>query len=463
LTLRDAHRNMIAYRSQEVGHLVRSGPLLRCARWALPVMLVMFADRPLVWGQERLVPIRWGRVYFLPSVTISHGWEDNVERLSEEDPLLGPVASGVGDVQPVLRFELPYRKSLLRLVYRGDFRTYSADILKEAGGMSHFLEFESHFEVGQRMRIDAGARYADTITAMLSTAPGGEYQYGTQPVEAKEARLGMAVDLGSTQSVEFGAARAESEFLPSATSAAFSDNSLQNLYFRYVLSSGPQNQIYVSWDRQDVQQNQTGLTSIVQPEEYRIQSVGAGFRRTTGKDLSSEIRVAYSTSDFTGGIYTPFQGLTVEGVINLAPSPQTQLQLKLRRAPLVSFFNVSAYYVNDAIELNFNRALGRMLALRLAVGIQRNTYSDPILATPIYDGYLLPSAGEIRQDRITNATLGIFWHASRSMDLMLGYGHQQARTNIEARGVNSLGQTYDYHIYDFENHGLILSAILGWQ
>ena len=426
-------------------------------------MLLMLADRPLVWGQERLVPIRWGRVYFLPSVTITHGWEDNVERLSEEDPLLGPIASGVGDIQPLLRFELPYRKSLFRLVYRGDYRTYSADILKEAGGMSNFLDFEGHFEVGQRMRIDAAARYADTITAMLGTAPGGEYQYGTQPVEAKEARLGTAVDLGSTQSLEFGGARVEAEFLPSATSGAFTDNSLQNLYFRYVLKSGPQNQIYVSWDRQDVQQNWSGLNSVLQPDEYRIQSVGAGFRRTTGRDLSSEIRVAYSTSDFTGGIYTPFRGLTLEGVVNLAPSPQTQLQLKLRRAPLVSFFNVSAYYVNEGIELNFNRALGRMLALRLALGNQRNTYSDPILATPIYDAYLLPSAGDIREDRITNATLGIFWHASRSMDLMLGYGHQQARTNIEAQGVDSDGQTYHYHIYDFENHGLILSAILGWQ
>lgn len=454
---------MIAYRRQGEDPLVRSGPLLRCARWALPAMLLMLADRPPVWGQERLVPIRLGRVYFLPSVTITHGWEDNVERLSEEDPVLGPIASGVGDVQPLLRFELPYRKSLVRLVYRGDFRTYSADILKEAGGMSHFLDFETHFEAGQRVRIDAAARYADTITAMLDTAPGGEYQYGTQPVEAREARLGMAVDLGSTQSLEFGGARVEAEFLPSPTSGAFTDNSLQNLYFRYVLSSGPQNQIYVSWDRQDVQQNQNGLISVLQPEEYQIRSVGAGFRRSTGRNLSSEIRVAYSTSEFTGGIYTPFQGLTVEGVVNLAPSPQTQLQLKLRRAPLVSFFNVSAYYVNEGIELNVNRALGRMLALRLVVGNQRNTYSDPILATPIDQAYLLPSAGEIRQDRITNASLAVFWHASRSMDLILGYGHQQSRSNIEARGFDSLGQPYDYHIYDFENHGLSLSAVLGWQ
>ncbi|MCI0567252.1 MAG: outer membrane beta-barrel protein [Acidobacteria bacterium] len=409
------------------------------------------------------MPIRWGRVYFFPSVTISHGWEDNVQRLSEEAPVLGPIESGVGDVQPLLRFELPYRKSLLRLVYRGDFRTYSADILKDAGGMSHFVDFESHFEVGQRMRIDAAVRYADTITAMLASAPGGEYQYGTQPVEAKEARLGTAVDLGWTQSLEFGAVRGEAEFQPSITSRVFTDNSFQNLYFRYVLESGPQNQIYLSWDRQDVQQNQDGLNSLVQPGEYRVRSVGAGFRRTTGKDLSSEIRVAYSTTDFTEGIYTPFQGVTLEGVVNLAPSPQTQLQLRLRRAPQVSFFNVSSYYLNEAIDLNFNRALGRMLALRLALGSQRNTYSDPILVLPNLDGYLQPSAGEIRQDRITNASLIIFWHASRSMDLSLGYGHQQARSNVEAQGVDSLGQTYDYHIYDFENHGLILSATLGWQ
>jgi len=404
-------------------------------------------------------------------VTVSHGWDTNVQRLSDEDPFLGPVPSGIGDIQPILRFELPYRKSLMQLIYRGDFRTYSAEILKNAGGMSHFVELTGQFHVGRRLQVQVAARYVDAITSMLTTVPGGEYQYGTQPLIAEEGQLALAYELGATHSVEAGAFQAKTRFETSATADLFTDYGTNNLYFRYVLDSGPQNQIFLSLDRQIIQQ--TGVDPRLQPEEYRIRSVGAGFRRFTGRDLSSQIRVGYSTTQFTEGLWTPFRGITWEGEVNLAPSPRTQLQVLLRRAPLVSFFNVSAYYLNEMVQLNFNRALTRVLALRLAVGLQRNTFAEPIevtLDTPggdldhdsngLIDGFenLLPSEGEIREDRLTDATLMLVWHASRWMDFSVGYRHQQSRSNVEAEGPDS-----NYHIYDFESRGLVVSAIVGWQ
>jgi putative beta-barrel porin BBP2 len=443
------------YRLQGNENLSRGGPVLRCVRWVLLAFVVMPGWGALARGQERLLPVRMGRAYFLPSVMLSYGWDDNVQRLSEDALPIGPIASGIGDIQPILRFVFPYRRSLLRLVYRGDFRTYSAEILKGSGGMSHFVDFGGHFVVARRMQLDVAARYIDSITALLNTLPGGEYQYGTQPLTAKEASLGMSIELGSTQSVEMGAARSETYYQPSATSELFSDYSIQSLYFRYVLDSGPQNQVYLSTDRQDVQQG--GVKTLLQPDEYRIQSVGAGFRRTTSPDLASEIHVAYSSTDFVGGLGTPFRGVTLEGDVNLAPSPRTQFQLKLRRAPLVSFFNVSSYYLNELIEFNCSRALGRMLALRLFLGTQRNTYSDPIQAMNIYAN-LEPSEGDLRQDRLATASLNLLWHVDRAMDLNLGYVHQQARSNVVALESNSHS-----HIYDYESHGLVLSATLGWQ
>jgi hypothetical protein len=422
-------------------------------------------------AQERLLPIRLGQVYFFPSVTVSHGWDNNVQHLSDEDPYIGPVPSGVGDIQPILRFELPFRKSLVQLTYRGDFRTYSADILKDAGGMSHFVNFTGQFQAGRRLQVQVAARYIDSITSLLSVAPGGEYQYGTQPLTGEEAQLGLTYQLGATQSVEVGALRAYTQFETGATSSFFTDNGIKNLYLRYVLDSGPMNQVFLSLDRQVI--TQTGVDTQLQPDEYRIRSLGAGYRRFTGRDLSSQIRVAYATTEFTEGLWTPFRGITWEGEVNLAPSPQTQLQVRLRRAPLVSFFNVSAYYVNEAVELNFNRALSRIVALRLSVGLQRNTFAEPIVVTLDAPGgdldhdndgmidayeYLLPSDGEIRQDRLTNASLLMIWHASRSMDFSVGYRHQQSRSNVEAVGPSS-----NYHIYDFESRGLVVSAIVGWQ
>jgi hypothetical protein len=420
-------------------------------------------------GENGLQPIRWGRVYFLPSVTISHGWNDNVERLSDEDPIIGPISSAVGDIQPLLRFEMPMRKSLIRLVYRGDFRTYSAEILKNSGGMSHFLDFESHFVASRRLNLDVGARYADTTTSQLNVAPGGEYQYGTQPVTAQDGRMAMGIELGPTQSVELGVLQSKTTFESSLTASRFTDYGFQDLFFRYVLDSGPQNQVYLSVDRQHVTQDE----SLLQPDDYRIRSLGAGYRRVTGKDLTSEFRVAYTVTEFTEGLWTPFQGLTLEGDFNLAPSPRTQLHFKLRRAPLVSFFNVSAYYINEAANLDVVRALGRTTAIRFTADLQENTFGDPILVTlpvpggdldqngnSLIDAYenLLPSEGEIRSDRIVTLNLTALLHISRSMDFSVGYLHQQSRSNIEASGSDG-----NYHIYDYESHGLVFSVILGWR
>jgi len=409
-------------------------------------------------------------VYFFPSVTVSHGWDDNVEHLSEEDPLVGPVSSAIGDVQPLLRFEFPFRKSLMRLVYRGDFRSYSAEILKNSGGMSHFLDFETHLESSRRLRLDIGARYVDTITALLSLAPGGEYQYGTQPVVVEEGRLATGLELGPTQSMELGIVQSKTTFQPGATAALFTDYQSQDLFLHYVVNSGPENQVYLLLDRQHVTQNGD---SLLQPDDYRIRSIGAGYRRVSAQDQASEFKVAYTVTQFTEGLWTPFQGLTLEGDFNMAPSPQTQLHFKLRRAPLISFFNVSAYYINEAANFEINRALGRVMGLRFLMDVQDNTFGDPILVTlpqpggeldkdndSLIDAYenLLPSEGDVREDRVVTATLALLWHASRAMDFTVGYQHQQSRSNVEATGKQG-----DYHIFDYESHALVLSVILGWK
>jgi len=462
---------IFSYRPQKEGHLRRRDRVRRCARWGSPVLLMLIAGASLARSQERLLPIRLGKAYFFPSLTVSHGWDNNVEHLSDEDPFIGPVPSGIGDIQPILRFELPYRRSLMQLIYRGDFRTYSADILKNAGGMSHFVEFTGQFHAGRRLQMQVGARYVDSITSMLTSVPGGEYQYGTQPVTAEEGQLALTYELGATQAVEVGALQASTRFESSATADLFTNYETKNLYFRYVLDSGPQNQIFLSLQRQIIQQ--TVVDPLLQAEEYRIRSVGTGFRRSTGRGLSSQILVAYASTDFAEEFWTPFHGMTWEGEVNLAPSQQTQLQVRLRRAPLVSFFNVSAYYLNEAVELSFNRALSRILALQLVVGLQRNTFAEPIVVTldtpggdldhdsdGLIDAYenLLPSEGETREDRYTNASLVLVWHASRSMDFSVGYRHQQSRSNVEAEGPSST-----YHIYDFESRGFVVSAIVGWQ
>jgi hypothetical protein len=289
-------------------------------------------------------------------------------------------------------------------------------------------------------------------------------------VISEEAHFSAGVQLGPTQSVEMGILQSKSSFDQGITASRFTDYGFQNLFFRYVLDSGPQNQVYLSLDRQHVTQQSN---SDLQPDDYRIRSVGAGYRRVTSLDLTSEFRIAYTQTEFTEGLWTPFQGLTLEGDVNVAPSPQSQLHFRVRRAPQVSFFNVSAYYINEAASIEVNRALGRMLGVRFLMDVQENTFSEPILVTlpapggdldkdqdGLIDAYenLLPSEGEVRDDRVVTASLVLLWHATRYMDFSAGYRHQQLRSNVISTGKNG-----DYHLYDYDSHAFVLSLILGWR
>lgn len=411
-------------------------------------------------AQERLLPIRMGRLQFYPSLGISVAREDNVEKLNENDPLIGPVNSGIRALGPQLRFDLPFTRSYTRLVYRGDFREYSADLLKNLGGASHFLNFTGHFEVGRLMRIDVADHYVDGITGLLNSVPGGEFRYATQPLKANDVQLQMAFQLGPIQSLEVGGLRGVTHFEESPTASFFYDFESQNWFARYVFNSGAGNEIYASLDNQKTKQNQ-GEGSFLN-SEYETRSVGAGYRRASSRDLSSEVRVAYSSTDFTEGFGTPYRGITFEGDLNAALASGSLLQVRFRRAPLVSFFNVSAYYLNEMGEVGYTHSLSRTVVLSALANFQYNVYSEEVaVSDPEFDGvfdYLSPSEGERRRDKVYTAALNVTWRLGRAVDVTAGYRVQKSRSNIVAQ---NLGAEYD--IYDYDSHGIIFATVIGWQ
>jgi hypothetical protein len=446
-----------------------------CARGLAGAWLAIVAGASLASAQEKLLPIQLGAVRFYPSVILATAWEDNVERVNEDDPLLEPVPSLIRGVRPILRFELPIlEKNLVSAAYRGDYRSYSAEELKDAGGASHFVDFTAHFEAPTRFRLDAEQHFVDGISELLSTSPGGEFRYTTQPLKARESKLGFALDIGPIQSIELGGSHNVTEFQQSATSSFFSDFRMQNYFLRYVFSEGVQTKIYFSADVQQVEQTRTDL--VLQPDDYRTRSVGAGFRRAN-RELSSDFRMAYSATDFQDQIGTPFRGVTLEADLNFQLSITGQMQVKLRRAPLLSFFNVSAYYINEAAALNYRYALGRSVGLQLFLGYQRNTFSEPVrvhvespdeavLDQQPVDGiidayaYLLPSDGETRRDHLYAAGLTVIWHMTRGIDFSAGYLTQRSESNIQ--GLNPVSGD-SYIIYQYNSEGITVAAILGWQ
>jgi hypothetical protein len=439
--------------------------------------LTIAASASLASAQERLLPIQLGSVRFYPSVILATAWEDNVERVNEDDPLVSPVPSLVRGVRPVLRFDLPlHEKNFVGAAYRGDYRSYSAEELKDIGGTSHFVDLVGHFEAPTRFRLDAEQHFVDGISELLSTYPGGEFRYTTQPLKTRESKLGFALDIGPIQSIEVGGWQSQTKFQQSATSRFFSDFRQQNYFLHYVFSEGPQSKIYFSADVQKVEQTRTDL--LLQPDDYRTRSVGVGFRRANNRDVSSDFRMAYSATDFKeGGLGTPFRGVTFEANLNFLLSVSGQAQVKLRRGPMPSFFNVSAYLINETAELNYRYALGRSVGMQLFLGWQRNTFSEPVqvrvespsealLDVNPVDGiidayyYLLPSEGETRRDYLAAAGLTVVWHMSRAIDLSAGYLIQRSKSNIE--GLNPVSGD-PYNIYQYNAEAFTVAAILGWQ
>jgi len=430
--------------------LIRRPRALTCLRRLSGVLMVMAAGVPVAIGQERLLPIRLGRFLFSPSLVVSNSWENNVERVNEDQEPLGPIDSEVTAIRPILRFDFPYEKSFARLVYRGDFREYSAAALSDLGGASHLLEFVGHFEAARVFRLDVEEHYLNGITGLLNEAPGGEFRYVTQPLETWETRLAMDFDLSPTHSLEIGGIRSDTTFEQSATSEFFQNLSTRSLFLRYVLDRGPASEIYGSAEMQSVQQEGDLL---FRPADYRVRSLGVGFRRATSKDLSSEAEVSYSATKFTEGSGTPFRGLTLDAQLVLSPAPGNVMQVRLRRAPLPSFFDVSPYYLNEAVEVEYMRPLGRAFGLQVLLGVRRNRYSDPVSGA----GILSPSKGERREDFITGGTVSLGWHVNRAAAVSLAYRAVKSRSNIVAEGADG-----PYDIYDNRSDGVVLTVTGGW-
>ena len=422
--------------------------------------MILAAVAPEVWGQERLLPIRLGRVLFYPSVTLSSFWDDNVENVNEEEPLNGPISSQVLGIQPALRFELLLRKSSAKLTYKGDFRDYSAQALKDLGGASHFLHLDCHFEAASRLRVDVAEHYVDAIAALLNAGVGGEFRYGTQPLKSNETHLVLGWDVGPIQSVEVGGIRNNTQFGAGPTASFFSNYSSDSLFLHYVFSNGPQSQLYASLDFQSVNQTRLGQANL--PNQYQTRSLGAGYRRASSRDLTNEIRVEYSTANFKEGLGTPFRGVTLEADMSLRPTATNQFQVRLRRAPLVSFFNSSGYFVNEMVVMNYGHALSRSLGIELSVGAQNNVFSDAVQVADSTDP-LSPSEGRRRHDHILVAGLSGVWHVSRSMDLNFGYRFDRARSNIDAQCTLSKCFGARYGVLDYDSRTVQVAAVLGWQ
>ena len=238
---------------------------------------------------------------------------------------------------------------------------------------------------------------------------------------------------------------------------------------------------------QNVSQSRQQLD--LQPSDFQRRSAGLGIQREVSKGLGTEMLVSYATTRFDDARAKPFRGVMLDGSIASRLSDRTELQLNLRRAPLQSFFNVNAYYLNQEGRLAFRHEISRRIHFGLEGVYQANDYPQAVRVrvngpeearfdTAPQDGKLdayvnlEPSEGRHRRDRIRGEGLTLGYDLLRAMRFEVGYHRERRESNITA--VKCLDPSFplescptsnrrEYDIFDASSHQVTASLAFGWQ
>jgi hypothetical protein len=438
--------------------------------------------------EEELLPIQIGRFLLYPSADFIYEYDTNVRRSNEDDPLFAPVSSSVRNIRPGFRLEIPFERGSAALDYQAQFQNFTDEALGSADGVTQALNAYFEVRLTPILKLKAAQKFIRGVSELPQVDPGGELRFGTHPFLISATAATFSAGFTPIQSVEIEAVRDSTTFSGSSSEDFLYDQESKTLSSRYVLTSSPENQYYLGFNLQRVQQTR-GVFQALQPTDYQRRSAGVGLRRLIAPDLSSQLWIAYEKTRFTGDIQgVPFHGVSLEGALISQLTVTSQAHLKLRRGPLQSYFNVNAYYLNEMIQLAFEQKLGLRLAARFQGGYQRNSYPEAIRIAATspeeqaLDGdgngvidayeYLLPSEGVKRKDTVRSQSFELLYDFMRGLRLTLGVHRDSARSNIHAVGCTdpSIGvsncpvtEKILYDLFDYDNTGITASLTLGWK
>lgn len=436
-------------------------------------LLALFCGTVGRAGEDSLSPIEMGKILFYPSADLSYALQDNVERRNEDDPLLPVIASSVQDIRPKLRFEAPFLQSFTTLAYSAKIRDYGAEALKDASGTSHYFDFTHQYQVTPSLRLALQDNFLRGITELMELAPGDELRFGIQPFRSNSAMAGLSLEMGPVHSVEVAGTLNTTRFDATEQSGLVSSMRAEGLLARYLVTTGPSNQIYLAADWQSSSQKRKVMT--IEPTDYRTRSAGLGMRRGVAPGLTSALRVSYAVVDFPDEEKDPYQGITAEGELGMQMGTSARVSLKLGRGPRTSFFNMNSFYLNEMLEVAYSHEIGQRLRMLMSLRGQDNSYPEPVrvhVGSPdeeIYDqnptdgvldvyAYLLPSEGIRRRDHVRGGAVRFIYHVGRAMDLQLEYRRDRARSNMVA-----VQDGFEYKIFNYDSESLTTSLIVGWQ
>jgi len=459
----------------------------RCARTGGWILMTSLGCSGIALAEEPLRPIALGRLLVFPSAVAAFTRDDNVFRTNQEEPIQGVIGSSSTGIRPTLRFELPLQKSSIKLAYSAQYLKYSAPELENTDPLSQYLDLDSRFQLTSTLRLQAQGHWVRGVTGLREVDPGGELRFGTRPFRVENSGAALSLDLGAMQAIVLGGRLEKTRFDSGRDRQPLFNLDREELYSRYVVRTGPADQYYFNLSVQNASQNRQSLD--IQASDFQRRSAGLGIQREVSKGLGTEMLVSYATTRFDDAHARPFRGVMLEGGIASRLSDRTELQLNLRRAPLQSFFNVNAYYLNQEARFAFRHEISGRIHLGLEGVYQANAYPQAVRVrvngpeeaqfdTAPQDGILdafvslLPSEGRRRRDRSRGEGLTLGYDLMRAMRLEVGYHRERRQSNITTLkcvdGVTPLescptSNRREYDIYDASSHQVTASLAFGWQ
>lgn len=438
-------------RSRRPGPRGPASPWRLAAGWLAACLLATGARAQSLQGPgfaTQSAGIPWGPMTLHPTLVLNYGYDDNIFYESNDLSTANILASREGQIQPGVRFDMPFGESYLRGGYAALYRNYSTDQYTPTSQWSHYFDLDGKIRAGARIYFNLRDRFVRGTEELRVIDPGGELAFGDLPFRSHTPSVEAGVDLGARQSVSAVWSYNSSQFQESDEVGVFNYRGygLQARY-NYKLSAESSAYLYYGADT---------MTQVRDTEqvEYAGKGEGIGFTQVLSRAVTTSVTAGYQVLDASGAVESAYHGPTITGNASWLIGDATRLNFTIRRVPYQSFYLNNSYYLNRSFTVEAMHQVGLSSYWRLVGAYEQNRYSDPLNISgfeSIYcrddgDGPICPSKGVVRRDTAWRAEAGFGVQISRIARWYVGYNWQSRSTNLLQADVQGFGDPFSYDV-----------------
>lgn len=392
--------------------------------------------------------IAWGPATLRPTLILNLGYDDNIFYASDDlstEPALG---SREGQVQPGIRFDLPFGDSYLQGGYSALYRNYETPEYTPSSQWSHYFDLRGRIRAGARGYFNLQDRFVRGSEELREVDPGGELTFGDLPFRSHTPSIEAGIDFGLRQgaSVVWNYKSSQYSEIEGQTFANYRGHSMQ---FRYNYRLGPEASAYLYYGADTMDQRR--------PEgdlDFSGEAVGFGYTQSVGRAITAQFSGGYQVLDASGVLQSAYHGPTASGSATWRVGDATRFVLGARRLPYQSFFLNNAYYLNRTFDLEVLHQVGLTGYWRLRTAFEQNAYSEELDISGFEGfycrddggGLVCPSAGVRRRDTGWRAEAGFGAQLSRVARWYLGYNWETRSSNLLAADTEGFGDPFAYEI-----------------